>query len=346
MARSTAGDPVAFMALNTTRAVRPGWLAAAAAASLLQAGCIVGHGEATFSRTLKVNGPVRLEVSTGSGRIVIRNGNAGEVRVSGEVRAGGLFGSSGSRRAAEIASNPPIDQSGNLVRLGGNRGYMGWGNASISYTVETPADTEVNARTGSGDVQISGLREQVGVTMGSGVARLDELGDNLTISLGSGRIEASRIQGSVSFHSGSGQLTFRDVREDVRGSTGSGSIEVDRAHGRVSVGTGTGPIRVDGAMDDLRASTGSGRIEIHGNPGGNAFWDVGAGSGEITLAVPASASLSLTARTSSGDVRVDMPISIEEQTRKFLRARIGDGKAHVNVETKSGNIRIRQGGET
>jgi DUF4097 and DUF4098 domain-containing protein YvlB len=180
--------------------------------------------------------------------------------------------------------------------------------------------------------------------MGSGVARVDDLGDNLSITIGSGRIEASRVQGSVNFHSGSGQVVFRDIKDEVRGTTGSGSIEVDRTHGRVNVRTGSGPIRVNGATDDLRASTGSGRIEIHGNPSGNAFWDLGAGSGEITLAVPATASFALTAQTSSGDVRVDMPISIEERTRKFLRARVGDGKAHLNLETKSGNIRIVQGG--
>ncbi len=322
------------------------WLAAGVASVILQTGCMVGRSEATFSRTLKVDGPVRLEVNTGSGRIVVRTGGPGEVRISGEVRAGGFLGASASRRAAEIASNPPIDQNGNLIRLGGDRGNARWGIVSISYTVETPADTEVNAKTGSGDVQITGVREPVGVTMGSGVARADDLGDNLTISIGSGRIEASRIQGTVSFHSGSGGVTFRDIRQDVRGASGSGSIEVERAQGRVSVETGSGPIRVSGAMDDLRASTSSGRIEIHGNPSGNAFWDLGAASGTITLAVPHNASFALTAHTSSGDVRVDMPISIEEQSRKFLRARVGDGKAHVNVETRSGNIRIVQGGET
>jgi len=41
-----------------------------------------------------------------------------------------------------------------------------------------------------------------------------------------------------------------------------------------------------------------------------------------------------------------MPIQIEEQTRRFLRARVGDGKAHVNLETKSGNIHIKQGGRS
>ena len=335
-----------MMAAQTKTTARLPRIAAVAAGVILQAGCMISRGEATFSRTLRVDGPVRLEVTTGSGRIVVHNGSPGEVRISGEVRVGGLWSSSASRRAAEIASNPPIDQSGNLVRLGADRGGAHWGAVSISYTVETPADTEVNARTGSGDVQITGLREPVGITVGSGFARVDELGDKLTISMGSGRIEASRIQGSISFRSGSGEVAFRDVKEDVRGAAGSGSIEIDRALGRVSVETGSGPIRVNGAVQDLRASTGSGKIEVHGNPAGNAFWDLGATSGGITLAVPATASFALTAHTSSGDVRVDMPISIEEQTRKFLRARVGNGKAHVNVETRSGNIRIVQGGET
>ena len=319
---------------------------AVAAAVLLQAGCMVGHSESSFSRTLKVDGPVRLEVFTGSGRIVVRNGSPGEVHISGVVRAGGLFGRSSSRWASEIASNPPIDQSGNLVRLGASRGNMGWGNISISYTVETPADTEVSAKTGSGEIQVTGLREEVGITMGSGSARLDDLGDNVSVQMGSGRLEASRIEGSLNFHSGSGQLTIRDVKQDVRGGAGSGSIEVDRVRGRVSIQSSSGPIRVSGATDDVRVSTGSGRLEVQGNPAGNAFWDLGAASGQITLVVPGSASFALTAQTSSGDVRVDMPISIEEQTRKYLRARIGDGRAHVNLQTGSGNIRIERGGSS
>ncbi len=322
------------------------WLAVAAVGALLQTGCVIGRSQADFSRTLKVDGPVRLEVNTSSGRIVVRSGSPGQVRISGEVRAGGFWGAGASRRAAEVASNPPIDQSGNLIRLGGDRGGVRWGLVSINYTVETPAETEVDARTGSGDVQITGVREPVGITVGSGVARADDLGDNLSISIGSGRIEASRIQGSVSFRSGSGGVAFRDIALDVRGTSGSGSVEVERAQGRVSVETGSGPIRVSGAMEDLRASTGSGKIEIHGNPSGNAFWDLGASSGTITLAVPRTAGFALTAHTSSGDVRVEMPISIEEQSRRFLRARVGDGKAHVNVETRSGNIRIVEGGET
>ena len=333
------------MALHNQRTGRLGLPAAAiVAAALLQTACLRGGSSATFERTLHVTGPVRLEVTTGSGGIVIRNGAAGEVRIHGEVRAGGFILESGARRAQEIAANPPIDQNGNMIRVGWRRGDSPFVAVSISYTIETPGDTQASAKDGSGSVEISGLRDPVSVTLGSGDARVDDVGDNVTITLGSGSMRVSRVHGGVTFECGSGRLSFSDVREEIRGSAGSGSIEVDRAQGRVNVRTGSGPIRVNGAAEDVRASTGSGRIDLQGNPADKAFWDIGTGSGGINLSVPGSASFSLTSRTGSGTMTVDMPIQIEEQTRRLLRARVGDGKAHVNLATKSGNIHIKKGG--
>ena len=227
------------MASHTIGTARIAWLAVALAGTSVQTGCVVEGAHASFARTLKVSGPVRLEVNTGSGKIIIRNGADGEVRIQGEVHAGGFTLASSNRRAEEIASNPPIEQTGNLVRLGGGRTGTRLGAISISYTVETPADTEVIARAGSGDVDISGLRETVAVTLGSGRARLEGVGDNVTITAGSGAIRATRNEGSINFTCGSGSATFQDVKEDVRGGTGSGAIEVDRAQGRVNVLTGS-----------------------------------------------------------------------------------------------------------
>ena len=317
---------------------------AALAAVLLQAGCAVSDRTSSFDRTLKVDGPVQLEINGGSGRIVVRNGAPGEVHVHGEVRAAGLILLSGIRRVQEIASNPPIEQSGSFVRLGYGRGDVILGSVSISYTVETPPDTELHVKNGSGEVQVSGLRRQVSVTIGSGGASLTDIGDDVSIQVSSGTIRASHIEGSVNFNSGSGTVTFQDVKQDVRGRAGSGKVEVERADGRVAVNTGSGPIRVNGARRDLRAATGSGSIDIQGDPVGGAFWDVDAGSGKVSLAVPSAASFELYARTGSGSVQVDMPITIEEQSRRMLRARVGDGKSHVNVQTRSGNIQISQRG--
>jgi len=62
----------------------------------------------------------------------------------------------------------------------------------------------------------------------------------------------------------------------------------------------------------------------------------------VTLGVSSSASLRLYARSSSGDIESSLPISMEGTTDKHeLRAKLGDGKARVEVETSSGNITLK-----
>jgi DUF4097 and DUF4098 domain-containing protein YvlB len=62
----------------------------------------------------------------------------------------------------------------------------------------------------------------------------------------------------------------------------------------------------------------------------------------VTLKVPPAASFRLYARSSSGEIDAAIPIVMEGTAGKHeLRARIGDGKARVEIETSSGNIALR-----
>ena len=318
--------------------------AAIFASAILFAGCIVEGPGSSFDRTLKVDGPVRLDISAGSGKVVVRGGSPGVVHVHGEVRGGGFPFESRTRRTEQIAANPPIEQSGNSIHIGrrSDDSLFTW--VSISYTVETPEDTELKVKNGSGGIEVSGLKEPLTLAVGSGSVRVENAGDDLSLNVGSGGARVSHLGGNVTFQGGSGTMAFDDVREEIRGSSGSGNITVDRAHGRVNVHTASGTIRVSGATQDLRLGTSSGNVEVNGKPTPDAFWDVGTHSGRIVLTVPAGAGFSLTARTSSGRVQAGLPIMIEEQSRRLLRARVGDGHAHVNLQTSSGNIRIEQGG--
>ena len=330
---------------RNSRRLQPAAVAMAFAAALLQTACMTNGISSNFDRTLKVDGPVRLDIAAGSGKIVVRGGAPGTVRIHGEVRGGGFLLSGRSRRAEDVADNPPIEQNGNSIRIG-RRSYgeplFSW--ISISYTIETPADTEVKAKNGSGGIQLSGVKEPVTLGSGSGTIVVEDAGDDVTLTVGSGGAKASHVGGKVSFECGSGNVTLDDVRDEIRGSTGSGGIEIGRARGRVNVHTGSGWIRIQGTTQDVRAGASSGNVEVSGNPAADAFWDLGTKSGRIELTVPAGASFSLTARTSSGNVQAGLPIMIEEQSRRLLRARVGEGKAHVNLQTSSGSIRIVQGG--
>src|SRR6202012_1956416 len=97
--------------------------------------------EKSFDRTLSVNGPVTLRVSTGSGYIRISPGSDNQVHIMGRVKSNNnsWFGGSSDDAVARVASNPPIDQAGNIIRVGDDHGND-WGHhVSIDYEITTPA---------------------------------------------------------------------------------------------------------------------------------------------------------------------------------------------------------------
>src|SRR5207245_4353840 len=101
-----------------------GWGARGAllALAVASAGCAGGPGSsASFERSLSVSGPLRLELVNGSGSARISAGDLGQVRIRGDVRARGCVPGDVRRRVEEIASNPPIERQGNLIRVGSGR---------------------------------------------------------------------------------------------------------------------------------------------------------------------------------------------------------------------------------
>ncbi|MGD0801143.1 MAG: hypothetical protein ABR906_07505, partial [Terracidiphilus sp.] len=89
--------------------------------------------EATFERTLSVSGHVDLSVSTGSGNIHLTRGADNQVHIFGKVKSG--WGGS-EDRVREIAAKPPIEQTGNIVRIGGHHENLH--NISIDYEIQAP----------------------------------------------------------------------------------------------------------------------------------------------------------------------------------------------------------------
>jgi len=88
---------------------------AAAVAALALAAVPALASEATFDKTLQVNGRVELSVSTGSGNIHLTRGSDNQVHIYGRVKSN--WGGS-EERVREIAAHPPIEQTGNIVRIG------------------------------------------------------------------------------------------------------------------------------------------------------------------------------------------------------------------------------------
>src|ERR1700742_3982163 len=89
-----------------------------AGAALIVLLCLpAAAAEGSFERTLHVTGAVNLDISTGSGSVQVRTGSGSEVRISGHIKSTDWFGNN-EDRVKQIEANPPIQQSGNDIRIG------------------------------------------------------------------------------------------------------------------------------------------------------------------------------------------------------------------------------------
>jgi len=254
--------------------------------------------EQTFERTLTVGGHVELTVATGSGNVRITRGSGGQVHIFGKVKTN--WGGS-EEKVREIAANPPIDQTGNIVRVG--QRHENLHNISIDYEIQAPADSYLDAGSGSGNVSDDGV------------------GENAKLNTGSGDVHATGLNGSFSVGTGSGNIYAEQTGEgDVKAETGSGNIELKNLHG------------------GLRAQTGSGDIKASGAPA--AAWKLGTGSGNVELWV-GNASATLDAESGSGGIHTDHEMLTQGSTdRHHVTGKLNGGGPTIHVETGSGDIRV------
>jgi len=314
-----------------------------AAAILALAGlacCVDEPGTSgTFERNLTVNGPVHLELNCGAGDVRISASSGNEVHIRGTAYIHDWSSSGRDRILENLKSNPPITQEGNLIKIGQLGGSFR--RSSIDYTIELPADSEIRSASGSGDVEVTGIKGPAIFTSGSGDVTARNIANDVQIRTGSGDLKLEQINGQIQVTTGSGDVVIHSVKGVVRIGTGSGDIEISHPGDNVVADTGSGKVEVSDAAADLRLHTGSGEIKVSGNPGSTNFWDIRASSGDVSLDVPQSASFRLYAHTGSGDINPKIPVVMEGTVGKHeLRARIGDGKARVEVETSSGDIEL------
>jgi DUF4097 and DUF4098 domain-containing protein YvlB len=322
----------------STRRLAFAWLLLFAAG--ISNGCVsVPHEGGTFEKSLTVTGPLALEIQNGSGDVRISTGPAGQVQVRGEFEVNAAPWESTHRIAEEFKNSPPIEQQGNSIRIGRTREL--WRRVRVNYTIVVPADTELRAGTGSGDIIVRGPRGLARLRSGSGNIEAGDLGNEAEVETGSGDIRLNNIAGRVRAQTGSGDLTFEGVGGELRAETGSGNIRVNRPGGAVKAKTGSGEIEIRGAQADVAVQTGSGNLTVDGSPPPQAFWDIRTGSGDIRLNVPADASFTLVAHAREKRVDLGIPLEVTERSSRQLRGRAGKGEARIVVETSSGTVEIR-----
>ena len=254
--------------------------------------------EATFEKTLSVSGRPELSVATGSGNIHIHQGSGNTIHIYGKVKSN--WGAN-DEKVREIAAHPPIEQTGSIVRIGQHSENLH--NISIDYDIEAPANSFLDAGSGSGNVTDEGV------------------GENAKLNTGSGEVHATGLHGSFIVGTGSGNIYAEQSSPgDVKAETGSGNIELKDLRGT------------------LRAHTGSGNIKAGGAPTGP--WHLGTGSGNVELWA-GDAPLTLDAESGSGNIHTDREMLTQGSNDKHhVTGKLNGGGPLVRVETGSGDIRV------
>jgi hypothetical protein len=300
--------------------------------------------EGSFDRTLNVSGHVELDIQSGSGNISVHQGNSNSVVIHAHIKASeswfGGGGLSADEKVKRIEQNPPIDQNGNNIRVGHIQDEALRNNISISYDVSVPKDTSLQSHTGSGDERINDINGPVRANSGSGNITISAINGEVRANAGSGDLTITNVQGRAYTETGSGNIRATGVAGGFDARAGSGDITFEQAaSGSVRAETGSGNIRLRNVAGGVEAGAGSGDVEVQGKI--ESDWRIHTGSGEVEVKLPSDARFNINARSSSGSVEVNHPVTMQGSLkRNHIEGTVNGGGTLLDVSTGSGTIRV------
>jgi hypothetical protein len=202
--------------------------------------------------------------------------------------------------------------------------------------------------------------QRIYVHWGVGDATVSNVDGDLRVSVSAASLTSEHTRGRLSLDTGSGTVSVTDAQGEVRLDTGSGSVTIDGVKGEtLDVDTGSGSVRGhDIASRMLKIDVGSGglsldrvispRVTVDAGSGHTELGflqpvedlAVDAGSGGVTLRLPAAQTADVDIETGSGGIDSDFAVQTTRLSRNHLRGQIGDGKARIKIESGSGTVRL------
>jgi hypothetical protein len=299
--------------------------------------------EGSFERTLTVSGPLDLDIRSDSGHIKVVAGPPGEVRINGRIRASTGFRVSDSEaedKVRRLESNPPVEQSGNSVRIGRIGDPELERRVSISYEVVVPVETRVNSQSDSGGQDIQGIRGPVTAHADSGGLTIVGIAESVEARTDSGGQRISNIGGSVQSEADSGGLHIAAVRGAVTARTDSGGIHASDVTGAFEAEADSGAVRADGVGGGVSVRTDSGSVKVTQSTPGPI--NIRTDSAGVRLQIAASAAYDVEISTDSGGIKFHHPLDGVTASRrnKQLSGKLRGGGQPLVIRTDSGSITV------
>lgn len=320
------------------------------------------------ARTLSAIGLEALEIRTRSGDITVRGEERSDIRLElkvmvkarGRDKAEDLLARVGcltEYAGAVMLIEPSLDGRG---LISGRKRLPARTSVSIAFTLHVPRHLALTAMTSSGDIGIDDLGGMVDLAASSGDVHLRRSGGDVKVILSSGDLVARGIKGNLRASTQSGDMDLKELSgsAELRASSGdvkalniqgdcnlhlsSGDAELRDVAGALEVSSSSGEILVSGSPASLVASSSSGDLDLRGVASDTRSLRLITSSGEVDIRLGSPADFDLVITTGSGEMSCRLPLELRQADRHRLRGRIGEGGNELQIETGSGDVRIRQ----
>ena len=204
----------------------------------------------------------------------------------------------------------------------------------------------INVRAVSGDVTLSGDAKYFDVRATSGDVTIAGNADELDVETASGDIELDGSFGAAEIEAISGDVEIAGSVSDLIVETVSGDISAARVLKTAVAESVSGEVRLTAdRLTDGDFATISGRIECDTGLAEQADLQIESVSGAVVLSLPQDLAAAFSISSFTGSIRNDFGPQAQRVDQhgpgSELEFTLGDGAAHVDVETHSGSIRIR-----
>lgn len=219
---------------------------------------------------------------------------------------------------------------------------IGTSSAGVNIDEITSLESFI-CKTTSGSINaklVNAGKAELGASSGS--TRINGAFGSIDFHATSGEFNSDGITAkSASFQTSSGAIRVNITTDDLKLHSTSGEIMSSNVTAKTcSAGASSGRIELVGNPGRLEASTTSGEVKLEYNEYANDI-DVRTSSGSVSIKLPQDAQFHLSHKTSSGDSRVDFPVTVSGSTgRKGIEGTVVSDRNTINVTTSSGSLNL------
>ena len=266
-----------------------------------------------LDQTVNVAKGTKLDVNNFAGDVAVKTWDRDAVRV--QV-------THSDRETVEIK---PADQ---LLTIR-SRSVRGGRPRSLDYAITVPKWMAISVNGTYVDANLEGVGSDVTVETTNG---------DIKVSGGSGFVSLKSVQGEITLEKARGRVEVRAVNEGIRLADISGDLSAESTNGSIILD------RIDSANVDLYSVNGS--ISYDGPIKDKGLYRLTTHNGLIAIAVPERVNAVLRVRTYNGSFRSTFPVKTDDENqRKRFTVTLGNGSAHLELESFGGTIALRRPGE-